>query len=173
MSVSESTTVNPIVITVFVPGIQVRRLPVWPSTHLATLAATISKRPITLIWRGEVLNSTQTFADYGVGDQDTILAVPVVENAEQTRPRWLRLSEDQEHCERLTNMCRAVGGRREYTRLRDVALLKTECCPRQFRKLARVRSVGLSVPDPTPREQVTVIPEPPSEISTSPLPQTW
>jgi hypothetical protein len=113
------------------------------------------------------------FADYGVADDDTIFAIPEAENPEQTRPRWLRLSEDQEHCERLTNTYRSGSGRREYMRLRDLAMMRTECSPRKFRRFVRVRSSGLSVSEAESGDLLTVIPESPSEISTSPLPLPW
>jgi hypothetical protein len=171
--VDASGGVKPILLSVLIPGIQLRKVSVAPTTHLSALAHAISKTEVTLIFRGEILNFSQTFADYGMCDHDSIVAIPARDASHQIHPKWLRMSQNEDYCEQVERACQAVGGRREYMRMRDLALLKTECYPRQFRKLVRARCAGPSLFEPESPDSLTVVPDSPSEISTEPLPFVW
>jgi hypothetical protein len=127
------------------------------------------------VFKGQLLNRRHTFDDCQIHDNDSIVVVKAASRAtdrDSARSRWLRVTREDTELDNLIMFANNLERRKEFLGLRDIHRRKIAASPRRFRHLCRME---LGEPqeafEGTTHE--TVIPAPPDNVSTDPLPRVW
>jgi hypothetical protein len=157
-------------------GKLITRVSAKRSSHLRVLEKLLNKEKVTLIYKGQVLSMDKTFECYKIRDMDTIIAVPLSESEEypylSTITRWQRVTYSDDNFADLIRAVMNPSSRAEAMRVRDLSIFRSEMRPRQYRRIMRREMVNIDT-GLSSRGFESVIPEPASEMPTSPLPVTW
>jgi hypothetical protein len=132
---SESLRVE---LRIFSPCDPVRFISARLSAPVGALRVLNPDSPRRFIYGGTEMTDDVTFAEYGIQDGDTILALPLEENDNRTdRDTWVRLSRDQTAFSDSVRWIQDPNMCREAARLRDLRNMKMDRRSSTFWRMCR------------------------------------
>jgi hypothetical protein len=156
-------------LVVVVPGYNLTMIQAPRSASIASLKKCITGSNVELMHKGQIMNNESTLAFYEMQPNDVILALPKKASADLAL-RVARMGDSMESiAANLTN----ERSRREYCRLRDLACQRLDSRPRAARKHLTKAVRTATDWGRGPIRQSSMIPDPPLDVSTEPLPVPW
>jgi hypothetical protein len=166
---------SPIAVNVIVPRNGILRVTVSRTEEIAAVCSRFSIGGSELVFKGQLLDRRHTFDDCQINHNDSIVVVNAASEApdrDSAKSRWLRVTRDDNELDSTIMFASNLETRREFLRLRDIHRRKIESSPRKFLHMCRTE-LGIPQEAVEPTRHDTVIPRPPSHVSTEQLPCAW
>jgi hypothetical protein len=144
-------------------GIQV--VEVLASDPISILSKRVRLSKCEFVFRGQLLNATQSFEFYHIGNRDSLVAV----RSEASPARWLKVTEQSEDFTASMQCAVNPKARTEFLRLQDLRRMRIEGRPKAMRWLKQTLNSG----ELEGIRSETVVPDRPTDVSRDPLPELW
>jgi hypothetical protein len=152
------------------PGKYVTRINARKSDSCRLLADLFPDQPMLFVFQGQLLRMSDTFASYTISFNDSVIGLSDRGRESDEARNWLRVTRDSIA---FDEMIESMMNPRQYSetgRLKDIAFLKTELRPKQYRRVIKRLDEVRQVEPPAVAPK-SVIGEVPSEMSTAELPR--
>jgi hypothetical protein len=160
MKVSRTLSLN-----ILLPQRGIQVVAVHASDPISIIAASVRLSKCEFVFGGQLLNATQSFEFYHIGNRDSLVAV----RSEASPARWLKVTEQSDDFTESMQCAVNPKARTEFLRLQDLRRMRMEARPKTIRRLKQtLNSGGL---DGIRSE--TVVPDRPTDVSRDPLPELW
>jgi hypothetical protein len=149
----------------------------WVNVHSTDLISELRKIVLVespvFICKGQVLSETNSFAFYGIRDNEAIVILPN-DCPDPDLVRWNCLTRDSDRFNERIRSIMDPRTQNEVSRLKDLILFKLERRPRQFQRwcAASCRPIPLSLHEQV-SDPISISYIRPDNVSCEPLPVIW
>jgi hypothetical protein len=152
------------------PGKFVTRVNARKSDSCRILAALFPDHPMLFIFQGQLLSMSDTFGSYRISFNDSVIGLPDRDKDSADARIWLRATRDSILFDEMLQSISNPYQISEAGRLRDLALIRTEVRPRQFRRAIK-KLDEMQNTEPPAVAAKSVIGDVPTKMSTAELPR--
>jgi hypothetical protein len=155
-----------VMLRIVIPRVCVKVVLAPRGATISSLKSLLPNPDATLIFNGILLSDENTVEFYQLHTNDSLVAIPSASDPPITN-HWMMTTRDADAFADSVNGILNPDLRKEMARLRDRAMIRCELRRRAFRRLIGQKTLRWQC---IPSTYPTTIPDPPSELSNSPLP---